>query len=559
MRLILILLLLFAGQGALAAAAPGAPGQLEEPVKLLAYMAAGIGIFLVGIKYIGGHLQQMSGGTFKSMVSHISGNPVGVFLWGNSLGFFTQSGKASSFILAGFVQAGLLTVQRSLPMVYWCNAGASLIVVASVLPIKLIVMFLLGLTGLGITFHFPKKFFHAYGALFGIGMIMYGLFLLKTGAAGFIDYPWLPPLLEQMRGVFLLSLLLGVLLTLVAQSDMAVAMISIAMASSGLFALEESVMIVYGTQAGAALLTYGFSFNFRGRARQVVMAQVLFKAIVAALFVVLFFMEVLGGVPLLHAVARSITGEVGVQVAVVTLVMSFLGAVCVLLLNKSLGRFIERAYPPSVSEVLSEPEYLNKMAAESPETGLVLVEREQLNLMQRLPLYLDYVRADTADASKTHPSAYHEAFVTISAAISDVLSDISGRGLNEADSASLIRVTKLQELLVSLEDIVYRVVTRLEAHAEAGVAMQLGQRILESMDFMILAGLDAVRSREQDDIDTLAILTDDRSQMMDKVRRNYFQSEDKLSQAGRNFILDITILFENAALTLGRHAALLRS
>ncbi len=290
------------------------------------------------------------------------------------------------------------------------------------------------------------------------------------------------------------------------------------------------------------------------------MAQVLFKAIVAALFVVLFFMEVLGGVPLLHAVARSITGEVGVQVAVVTLVMSFLGAVFVLLLNKSLGRFIERAYPPSVSEVLSEPEYLNKMAAESPETGLVLVEREQLNLMQRLPLYLDYVRADTADASKTHPSAYHEAFVTISAAISDVLSDISGRGLNEADSASLIRVTKLQELLVSLvEDIVYRVFTRLEAHAEAGVAMQLGQRILESMDFMILAGLDAVRSREQDDIDTLAILTDDRSQMMDKVRRNYFQSEDKLSQAGRNFILDITILFENAALTLGRHAALLRS
>ena len=246
--------------GAAFAAGPGqAPGLLEDPATLLAYMSAGIGIFLVGVKYVGSHLQKMSGGSFRNVVARISESPTGVVLAGNFLGFFTQSGKASSFILAGFVQAGLLTVARALPLVFWCNAGASIIVIASVLPIKMLVMFLLGITGLGITFHWPQKFVHAYGALFGIGMIMYGLFLLKTGAAGFIDYPWLPPLLEEMRGVFILSLLIGVLLTLVAQSDMAVAMITIAMAASGLFALEESAMVVYGTQAGAALLTYGLS------------------------------------------------------------------------------------------------------------------------------------------------------------------------------------------------------------------------------------------------------------------------------------------------------------
>ncbi|UCC14516.1 MAG: Na/Pi cotransporter family protein, partial [Gammaproteobacteria bacterium] len=256
--LLLPALLPFAALGTAFAAGPAqAPGQLEDPVTLLAYMSAGIGIFLVGVKYIGAHLQQMSGGSFRNVVSKISESHTGVLLAGNFLGFFTQSGKASSFILAGFVQAGLLTVARALPLVFWCNAGASIIVIASVLPIKVLVMFLLGITGLGITFHWPRKFLHAYGALFGIGMIMYGLFLLKTGAAGFIDYPWLPPLLEQMRGVFVLSLLIGVLLTLVAQSDMAVAMITIAMAASGLFALEESAMVVYGTQAGAAILTYG--------------------------------------------------------------------------------------------------------------------------------------------------------------------------------------------------------------------------------------------------------------------------------------------------------------
>lgn len=555
----MILTLCALASHAYAATTGGATGELEDPAKLLAYMAAGIGIFLVGVKYIGGHLQQMSGGTFKSMMAKISENPAGVLLWGNSLGFFTQSGKASSFILAGFVQAGLLTVKRSLPMVYWCNAGASLIVIASILPIKLIVMFLLGITGLGITFHWPKKLYHAYGALFGIGMIMYGLFMLKTGAAGFIDYPWLPPLLEQMRGIFLLSLLLGVLLTLVAQSDMAVAMIAIAMASSGLFALEESVMIVYGTQAGAALLTYGFSFNFKGRARQVVIAQVFFKAIVAAIFVLLFFMEVLAGIPLLHAMAQQISSEVGIQVAVVTLIMSFLGAALVVLVNKPIGNFIEKLYPPSVSEVLSEPLYLNNLAAQSPETGLVLVEKEQINLLDRLPLYLDYVRSKDNRSSMTQPDAYHEACQKISDEITKILSSISGQGLNPSDSSSLIRITKTQELIVNLEDILFKIVSRIVSHGDSTAITKLGNNILESMDFMILTALDAIKSQTQEDIETLKILTGDRSEMMDKIRRNYFQSEQNFSEADRNFILDITILFENAALTINRYVGLMKA
>ncbi len=536
-----------------------APGALEQPVTLLAYMAAGLGIFLVGIKYTGASLQQMSGGTFKAMTARISEHPVGIFLWGNTLGFFTQSGKASSFILAGFVQAGLLSVARSLPIMYWCNTGASLIVVASVLPIKLMIMFLLGLTGLGITFHFPKRLLHAYGALFGIGMIMYGLALLKTGASGFIDYPWLPPLLEQMRGVYVLSLLIGAVLTLVAQSDMAVAMIAIAMASSGLFALEESVMIVYGTQAGAALLTYGFSFNFKGRARQVVMAQVFFKALTAALFIVLFYAEVHGGVPLLHAAARLLTSRVGLQVAIVTLVMSFLATLLALVVNEPLSRFVQRLYPPSAGEVLAEPRFLNKLAADSPETGLLLIEKEQIQLMRRLPLYMDYARHQAGEAKGTAPVIFHEAFAVVSEEIGSVLSRISGLGLNETDSANMIRVTKQQEQTVRLEELVYKIVSRLEGHAFSTRAVELGRSILESMDFIVLTWLDAFESRGPEEIDLIVKLTGDRSEMMDKIRRNYLKSEEALSETDRNFILDITILFENVALTLGRHIYLLKA
>jgi phosphate:Na+ symporter len=557
----LIAIALLGAAGTAFAAGPGqAPGLLEDPATLLAYMSAGIGIFLVGVKYIGSHLQQMSGGSFRNVVARISASPTGVFLAGNFLGFFTQSGKASSFILAGFVQAGLLTVVRALPLVFWCNAGASIIVIASVLPIKMLVMFLLGITGLGITFHWPRKFLHAYGALFGIGMIMYGLFLLKMGAAGFIDYPWLPPLLEQMRGVFILSLLIGVLLTLVAQSDMAVAMITIAMAASGLFALEESAMVVYGTQAGAAILTYGFSFNFSGRARQVVISQVAFKAIVTVVFVLLFFVELFFGVPLLHALARAISGDVGLQVATITLILSFAGAILMQGLGKPILVLVEKLYPPSPSEALSEPRFVNSPAAESPETALLLIEQEQLELLQRLPSYLDYIRQrQNGGKSIVHPSDYHEAFDKVSEGISQLLSAISGQGLNEKDSANLIRATKTHEQLVSLEDTVFKITSRLEAHDATDTAASLGQKILESLDFIILIAIDAIRSGDREEIDALADVTGDRSEMMDQIRRRYLQAEEELSPSDRNFVLDITILFENGVAALGRSAQLLRA
>jgi phosphate:Na+ symporter len=76
---------------------------------------------------------------------------------------------------------------------------------------------------------------------------------------------------------------------------------------------------------------------------------------------------------------------------------------------------------------------------------------------------------------------------------------------------------------------------------------------------MILSAIDALVSRDAGEIETLEILTHDRSDLMTRIRHAYFDSEKDLSQRERNFVLDITILFENAVQTLGRYGNLLRT
>ena len=138
------------------------------------------------------------------------------------------------------------------------------------------------------------------------------------------------------------------------------------------------------------------------------------------------------------------------------------------------------------------------------------------------------------------------------------MSRISGRGLNQATSDQLIRTTKLEEQLITLEDIVFRLATQMLESHDSDRAGELGRNIMESVDFMILTAIDAIESQDASEIETLEMLTQDRSAMMTRIRHNYFESEQELSTKDRNFVLDITILLENAVHTLGRYGHLLR-
>jgi phosphate:Na+ symporter len=533
-------------------------GTGRPPTELFALIFGGAGIFLVGIHFTGDHLQKMTSGTFQEIVTRVSKIKVGMFLWGLFLGFFTQSGKASAFILSDFVQAGLINPRRAAPMVYWGNAGSSLIAFVSMFSIKVFALLLLGATAFGLTFHFPKRLVQTYGALFGLGMIMFGLFLVKEGAAGFAAMEEASELVKAMQGFYALSFLTGMALTLVVQSNIAIMLITIAMASAGLFGLEEAAMGMFGAQAGTGILTYIFSFHSKGSARQVIITQISYDVVATVFFVVLFYLEQIVKLPLLMALAGTISESASGQAITVALVFQFGGAALLVLLRQPLFSYIEQKFPPSATEVLSETKFLHKNASESPETGLLLAEREQTRLLERLPLYIDAVREESSQYRES-PATYHAAFIDISQKINDALSQISRSSLNTVSSDELIRVTKMQEQLRRFEDIIFQLAIQMGRRDLSPKARELGNVIMETADFIMLTAIDAIQDREEGKIDTLETFTQDRSELMTKIRHNYFDSEKELSQEDRNFVLDVTMLFENVVQTLARYGVLLKS
>jgi phosphate:Na+ symporter len=531
----------------------------DQPAsELFALIFGGAGIFLVGIHFAGDYLQQMTSGTVRNIVTRVARNRVGMFLWGLFLGFFTQSGKASAFILSDFVHAGLMKPRQAAPMVYWGNAGSSLIAFVSMLSVKIFALLLLGVTAFGLTFHYPKKLIHGYGAMFGLGMIMFGLFLVKNGAAGFAAMEEVSMLVEFIHGAYILCFFAGLVLTLVVQSNIAIMLITIAMATAGLFGLEEAAMCIFGAQAGTGVLTWIFSSHSKGSARQVVISQIAFDFMATIVFVALFYLEHWLGLPLVLGTARFISDAVSGQAIFVALAFQFGAAGLLVLIRDPVFDWIEDHFPPTATELLSETQYLHKNAADSPETGLLLVEREQERLLERLPHYIDAVREDSNNEYEP-PSTYHAAFVEISGKINGTLSEISRLSLNTSSSEDLIRITKMQEQLRRFEDMIFQLATQMGRSDISMGAKELGLVIMESADFIMLTAIDAIQSREAGEIDTLETLTQDRSELMTKMRQNYFGNEKELSEADRNFVLDVTILYENVIQVLARYGVLLKS
>lgn len=529
---------------------------MSSTFQLAATLLAGLGLFFVGLKFIAGNLKNIAGRTFRDVVAQMSAGGVAGGAWGALSGFVTQSGRTTSYIVASFVHSGLLPPRRALPVVLWANFGCALLVIAAIIPVQFLVLLLVGFSGLCLAFEFPHRLRNAYGAIFGVALLLFGLTLIKSGASGFIGLPLFQTLLDITRDSDLMAFLTGLLLTFIAQSHIGVILIAIAMTQAGFFTLDQMLMIVYGTHVGSSCITYALGVNFRGSAEQAVMAQVFYNLVGAALFTGLFYAEAFG-VPLVKAVTALLSTDASVQAACAAILFNLITPALLTVFAGPYHRLLERCWPPSEEESLSQTKYLHEDAVDQPETAALLVEKEQLRLLHRLPGYLDALRTDQPLSGKPGPGTHHAAFGDIAERILAFLADVLHGDASAEASERLLNLRNRQDLLAEIEKDLFGLYQTLRERPGGGKAAQLALGIVEVLDTILLTLLAAAETGEPGELETLGAMTADRGEMMERVRKSYLSAEENLAAEDRALVLYITHLFERTAWSLGRYGQLL--
>ncbi|MBY0522975.1 MAG: Na/Pi symporter [Gemmataceae bacterium] len=384
----------------------------------------GLGVFFVGMRLVGDNLRHLSSRSFRSLVARSTASGARAAGLGFVFGALMQSATAVTFILVNMVGSGLITSRQALPVISWANVGLTAIGFVAGLNIHTLVLYLIGVAGLGIAFIKKPGFQLQAGVVLGIGLVLYGLQTIAAGAAPLHDFPWFDTLLNEAVHAPLLAFGAGVLMGFAVQSNTAAALIVIALAQANALTFSQASMVIYGTNLGTIAMRVLLSADLRGSALQLVRFEDLFCLVSGVLMVILYYVETGLQLPLVGALARTASDRIQIQLAIVFLLSNLLPA---LLLQPFLGTvhgWLNRRWPRGREEEEAAPRYLHSRALGDPVTALDLLMREHARLLRHAGEHLAVIQASAA-AQHLDGETIHQAFTSLASQVGDFTNDLA--------------------------------------------------------------------------------------------------------------------------------------
>ena len=264
-------------------------------------LLGGLALFLFGMDTMGKALERQAGGKLQTILAKMSSNVFKGFLLGLGVTAVIQSSSATTVMVVGFVNSGIMTLKQAVGVIMGSNIGTT--VTAWILSLSglegdsfLIKLFkpstlapLIGTIGI-ILFMFTKS-----EKKKGIGTIMLGFMALMTGmdlmsgAMSFLkSESWFAELMISFTNP-LVGILFGAVLTAIIQSSSASVGILQSLCVTGAVTYGSAIPIILGQNIGTCVTALMGAIGANRNARRTAMVHLLFNVVGVLLFVVIFY------------------------------------------------------------------------------------------------------------------------------------------------------------------------------------------------------------------------------------------------------------------------------
>ena len=228
-------------------------------------LLSGIALFLFGMALMGDGLKQVAGNKLELILYRLTGNPIKGFLLGAGVTAVIQSSSATSVMIVGFVNSGMMKVRQAISIVLGAILGTSitgwiiclsdigstggwldLFSTATLTGVISVIGIVLRMTAKN-----PAKK-HVGDILMGFAVLMFGMSTMSSAVSPLRDDPTFIRILTSFSNPFL-GILFGTLFTCVLQSASAAVGILQALASTGIIDFSIALPIIMGIAIGAAM------------------------------------------------------------------------------------------------------------------------------------------------------------------------------------------------------------------------------------------------------------------------------------------------------------------
>jgi phosphate:Na+ symporter len=252
----------------------------------------GLGIFMLGMKYMSEGMQAVAGNSLRRMISVVTNNRFLATATGVGVTVLVQSSTVTTVIVVGLVNAGLMQVAQSIGVIMGANIGTTITGWILVLQIGRYGLPILGIAALFYLFAKGDRPRFIAMAIMGMGMVFFGLELMKNGFAPMKDLPtfmdafaWFQA--DTYAGIYR-AVLVGCVLTLIVQSSSATLGITIGLAATGVIPFTTAAALVLGENLGTTITIVLASIGANTNAKRTAAAHVLFNLIGVAWITLIF-------------------------------------------------------------------------------------------------------------------------------------------------------------------------------------------------------------------------------------------------------------------------------
>ena len=240
-------------------------GGIKMTISDIISLFSGIALFLFGMTLMGDGLKATSGNKLEPVLFRLTDTPVKGLLLGGGVTTVIQSSSATSVIVMGFVNSGMMKLKQAIPVILGAILGTSItgwIICLSYIEGAGGVSSLLStstLTGVVAIIGIFLRLFckdkgrrHIGDIMMGFAILMFGMSAMSGSVGGLKDQVWFDRLLSTLRNP-LFGILVGIMISVLLQSASAAVGIVQALSVTGAIVFDNALPLLMGISIGAAL------------------------------------------------------------------------------------------------------------------------------------------------------------------------------------------------------------------------------------------------------------------------------------------------------------------
>lgn len=271
-------------------------------------LIGGISLFLFGMEYMGDSLRRTAGGKMQEILEKLTSNLFMGILLGALVTAVIQASGATTVMVVGFVNSGIMTLTQAVGVIMGANIGTTvtswILSLSGISGDSFALQLLkptswtpvLALIGVILIMFTKKDHYHNVGGiLIGFAVLMFGMNTMTTSVAGLKDVPAFTHLMTAFSNP-ILGVLVGALITAAIQSSSASVGILQALCGTGSVAFSTAVPIIMGQNIGTCVTAMISSIGATKNAKRTAFIHFYFNLIGTVVFMILFYL----GNALLH-------------------------------------------------------------------------------------------------------------------------------------------------------------------------------------------------------------------------------------------------------------------